>query len=118
MTFPGVSMMEWMVSCGRDLVAAKGVQGTTDITYLGSFDGPKAEKLPEPCKPLLFGFLWFTKRPRVTDVAVVLVQGIRDKVQIPHLESPSPFADEFDLWGIGALWDNHWGEAVESGYPG
>jgi hypothetical protein len=110
--------MEWMFGCGRGSVAAKGVRGATAITYPRPVDSPGADKLPEPCKPLLFGFLFFTKRFRVTEVAMVLVQGIRDNVQIPLLESPSPFVDEFDLWGIGALWVNHWDEAVEGGDPG
>jgi hypothetical protein len=102
-----------MIGCGRDLVAAKGVQGTTNITYPRFVGGPKAEPLPEPFKPLLFGFLFFTKRFRVTDVAIVLVQGTRENVQIPRSESPSPFVDEFDLWGIGVLWVSHWDEADE-----
>jgi hypothetical protein len=108
--------MEWIVCCGRDLVAAKRVQGITNITYPRPVGGPKFEKLPEPCEPLLFVFLWFTKRPWVTDVVVVLVHGTRDKVQVPRLEPPKPFVDKFDLWGIG-LWVSHWDEVVEGAGP-
>ena len=69
-------------------------------------------------KPLLFRLLWFTKRFRVSDVAKILVEGIRDTVQVPRSESPATFVDEFDLWGIGVLWVSHWDEAVEDGDPG
>ena len=110
--------MEWMFGCGRGSVAAKGVRGATNITYPRPISAPGADKPPEPCKPLLFGFLLFTERFRVTEVAVILVQCIRDNIQIPLLESLSPFVDELDLWGIGTLWVNHWGEAIEGGDPG
>jgi hypothetical protein len=71
MTFPGVSIMEWMVDCRIDLVAAKGI-GTTNTTHLRIGD-PKFEKPPELCKPLLLGLFWFTEGSRVGDVAKILV---------------------------------------------
>jgi hypothetical protein len=105
-----------MPSCGRDLVAARG-PGTINIAYPRSVGGPKADKLFDPRKPLLFVFLWFTKTPRVTGVVIVLVHGAREKVQIHRLESPNPFVNELDLWGIGALWASHLDVAAEGAKP-
>jgi hypothetical protein len=72
MTFPGVSMMGWMIGCRRDLVAAKVNQGVTNITYL-RVGGPKTDDPRQMFKPLLFRSLRFTKRFWVSDVAIVLV---------------------------------------------
>ena len=109
--------MKRKIGCGRDLVAAKGVRGATNIAYLG-VGGPKADNRRQMCKPLLFRFLWLTKRFRVRDVAIVLVQGVRDTSQVPRSESLAAFVDEFDLWGIEVLWVGHWDEGVEDGDPG
>jgi hypothetical protein len=94
--------MEWKIGCGRDLVAAEGVGGATNITHLG-VGGPKAENLRHMFKKLLFCLLRFTKRFRVRDVTKILVEGIRDTAQIPRSESLAAFVDKFDLWGIGVL---------------
>jgi hypothetical protein len=109
--------MEWKIGWGRDLVAAKGVRGATSITYLG-VGGPKAENLRQMCKPLLFRLLRFAERFRVSDVTKILVEGIRDTVQVPRSESLAAFVDELDLWGVGVPWVSHWDEAVEGGDPG
>jgi hypothetical protein len=53
----------------------------------------------------------------VSDVAIAIVCGLRDKDRIPRLEGPTAFADEVDLWGIGVLWVGHWDEAVEDVDP-
>jgi len=99
-TFPGASVTEWMVDYGMNLDKAKGVRITADVTCLEV--SPEVESLPEVFKPLLSGLLWQTKRPRIRDIAVVLVQGICDEVQVLGLESPKQFVHELDLRGIGA----------------
>ena len=73
----------------------------TSIIYLPL--GPEVEKLHKILKILLFGPLWLTKRSRVNDVAIVLMQVPRDKVHVPRLESVEPFVEDFDLWGIGGF---------------
>ena len=64
--------MEWMVPCGRDLVAAKEVGGATNTTHLRVSD-PKAKNPRVLLKILLFRLFWFPKRFRIRDVAKVLV---------------------------------------------
>ena len=99
MTFPGVSMMEWMVVCGRSLTAAKRVLAVVNVAYrVLSHEGENASVV---FKPLLSGLFWLTKRSREGCVAIVLVQVLRDKVQVLLFESLTPFAYEFDLWRIG-----------------
>ena len=73
----------------------------TSIIYLPL--GPEVEKLHKILKILLFGPLWLTKRSRVNDVAIVLMQVLRDKVHVPRLESVKPFVEYFDLRGIGGF---------------
>jgi hypothetical protein len=63
---------EWVIGCGRDLVAAKGVGGTTNGTHVRP-GSPKAKDPREPFKPLLPGLLWLAKGLRGGDVAKVLV---------------------------------------------
>ena len=65
--------------------------------------GPKADNPRKLLKPLLSGLLRFVKRSRVSGVAIVLVQVLGDKVQVPLLESLTPAVHEFNLWGIGAF---------------
>jgi len=79
----------------------KGVRVTTDDTHL--MTGPKAENTRDMIKPLLSGLLWPAERSRVGCVAVVFVQGLRDEVQVPLLESSVPFKHKLDLWGIGVF---------------
>jgi len=93
--------MEWMVGYARDLAAAERIPVTTNITHI--VVGPKAENARDMFKPLLSGLLWPTNRSRVGCVAIVLVQGLCDKAQVPLLESPVPFKHKFDLWGIGGF---------------
>lgn len=97
------------------MVVVKGVQAAINKTHLKV--GPKADDPREPFKPLLSGFLWHTKRSRVSGVTVVFVQGLRNKFQIPLLESLTPFAHQFDLWGAGVVWVGHWDETTVGGFP-
>ena len=53
----------------------------------------------------------------ISDISRVLVQGLRNKAYVPLFESPVRLADEFYLWGIGALCVRHWDEAIEGGVP-
>ena len=99
MTFPGVSMMEWMVVCGGSLNAAKRVRAVVNVAYLVL--SHEAGNTCEVLKPLLSGLVWLTERSRKGCVAIVLVQLLRDKVQVLLFETLTPFAYEFDLWGIG-----------------
>ena len=79
MTFPGVSIMEWMVGYGRDLAMAKS-PAATNITHLPV--GPKLENTRNLFKRLLFGVLWPAKRSRVSGMAIILVQVLRDRLQV------------------------------------
>ena len=81
---PGVSMMEWRVSCGSGL--AWGERLATKTSYLGSI-GPEVENLRELLYILLFGLLRLIEGPRVTDTAMVLVQMACDKIYVPLFES-------------------------------
>lgn len=87
-----------MVGCGSDSATAKAVSVTTSIIYLPL--GPEVEKLHKILKILLFGPLRLAKRSRVNDVAIVLMQVLRNKVHVPRLESVKPFVEDLDLWGI------------------
>ena len=116
MTFPGASVMEWTVYCGRDSATAKGNSVVIDITYLEL--GPEIEKRPSILKGLLFSLLLLAKRSRVNGIAIVLGQALRDRGQVLLLDCVKPHADEFDLWGIEVFWVGHWGGAIEGGLPG
>ena len=63
---------------------------------------PEADDPSDVFKPLFSGFLWLAERPRISGVAIVLMQELRDKVQILLFECQTPLVNEFDLWGIGA----------------
>jgi len=104
-------MMEWTVVCGRSLTAAKRVRAVVNVAHLTP--SHEAKNSPEVFKPLLSGFLWLTKRSWEGCVAIVLVQMLLNLAQVPVFESLTPFVDEFDLWGIGAIWAGHWGGAAE-----
>jgi len=54
-------------------------------------------------KPLLSGLLWPAERSREGCVAIVLVQRLRDKGQVPLLEPLIPVEHKFDLRGIGGF---------------
>ena len=95
------------------LTVAKWIIVVANITHFEL--GPKTDNPCELFKPLLSGFLRFAKGSRVSDMAIVLVQGLRDKAQVPLLESPAPFVHEFNLRGIGVLWVRHRDEAIEGG---
>jgi len=97
-------MVEWVVTCGRDLVAEE-VRLAAKISYLSV--GPKIDNPLEAPNPLLFGLLWPVKRSGVSDMAKVLVQGLRDEVRVIRFESLTPFENEFELWGSGAFWAGH-----------
>ena len=113
MTLPGASVIEWTFTCRRDSATAKGGLVATNTTHLPR--GPELVTLRSMLKPLLFGLLWRAKRSRVKGIAIVLVQEIRNTVQVPRLEYLKPFVDEFDLWGG---WVRHWDGAIKGGLPG
>jgi len=92
-------------------VAAKEVRSAAKTTYLSG--GPNGENLRELSKPLIFGLLWHTKRLGVSDMSKVLMQALRENVQILLSESLAPFVYEFDLWGIGAFFVGHLDGAAE-----
>ena len=71
------------------------------MTYLEV--GPKADNTCELLEPLLSCLLWPTERSRVGGMAIVLVQDLGDKVQVPLSEPLAPFAHEFDLRRFGVL---------------
>ena len=77
------------------------------ITYLDL--GPEAAKSRNMLKPLLSVLLGSANRPGINGMAIVLVQGPRDGVHIYLFERPTPFADKFDLWRIGAFRVGHLG---------
>ena len=107
MTFPGTSTVEWTIVYwkGRKaglifLYSLKLNRVESEISYLEI--GHKTEtrtELFEPLFPVLYGL---TERSGVGDTNVVLVQRLRDKVQISRLERLIPFVYEFDLRGFGA----------------
>ena len=98
-TFPGTSVTEWVVVYGRDLTVAKRVLEVIDMTY--TVFGPKGDVLPDFFEPLLFVLLWFTKRLRVGNVAIVPVQVFGENVQVHLSESFAPISQEFGLRGNG-----------------
>ena len=108
-------MMELFVVCGRDLATAKEVRLAAKITYLSV--GPKGDNLRETPKPLLFGSLLLVKRPGVADFAKVLVQRLRDNVEVLFFESLTPLQYKPDLWGIRAFGVRHWDKATDGGLP-
>ena len=77
--------------------------------------GPEVDRTRDVFEPLISGLFRPTKRAGVSCVAIILVQGLRDKGQVLILESLVPLEHEFDLWGIGAFWVEHWGEAIGGG---
>ena len=80
---------------------AKRVRVVFNVAYLTL--SHKAENALELCKPLLFVLLGLTERSWVVCVAIVLVQMLRDKVQVPLFESLTPLVYEFDLCRIGGF---------------
>jgi len=74
--------------------------------------GPQRDNLCELFEPLLSGLLWPANRFGVSDMAKVLVQGLREDVKVLFLESFTPLFDEFDLSRFG-----HWDEVTEGGLP-
>ena len=116
MTFPGASVMEWTVYCGRDSATAKGNSVVIDITYLEL--GPEIEKRPSILKGLLFSLLLLAKRSRVNGIAIVLGHYVPDMSQVLLLDRLKPPVDEFDLRGVRAFWVGHWDGAIEGELPG
>ena len=94
----GLSHREW------GLVAAN----TTYLVLCPEADDPR-----ERFKPLLSALLWPTYRSRIGDMAIILVQGLRNNVQIYLFESMTPLVHESDLWGFGAFWIGHWNEGID-----
>ena len=94
----GLSHREW------GLVAAN----TTYLVLCPEADDPR-----ERFKPLLSALLWPTCRSRIGDMAIILVQGLRNNVQIYLFESMTPLVHESDLWGFGAFWIGHWNEGID-----
>jgi hypothetical protein len=72
------------------------------MAYLAKLNG-RAENLRHTSKPLISVQRWLSEGSRVNDVAKVLVQGFREKVQVPLQESPIEFGDEFDFRGVVAF---------------
>ena len=97
-----------MVGCKRDLAAAKEARLTTKVTYYSGCD-PTTNLPLGVIKIFLPVFLRDVERFGVNDMAKVLVQVLRDMVQVHLSKSLTQFADEFDLWGIGV---GHWDEAI------
>lgn len=77
--------------------------------------GPEVENPTEFFKPLLFGLVLLAKRSRVSVPAIVLVQVLRDEVDVLLAECLTQFEDEFDLRGIGTFCVGHWEKVVGSG---
>ena len=77
--------------------------------------GPEVDHTRDVFEPLISGLFRPTKRPRVSCVEIVFVQGLRDKGQVLLLESLVPLEYELDLWGMGTFWVEHWGEAIGGG---
>ena len=98
MILPGVSVMEWTVCCKGDSATAKGDPVAADIIYLKL--SPDVENPRNVLKMLLFVSLWHTKRSRVTGIAIVLVEALREMIQVLPLDRLKIFVEEFDLWGI------------------
>ena len=98
MILPGVSVMEWTVCCKGDSATAKGDPVAADIIYLKL--SPDVENPRNVLKMLLFVSLWHTKRSRVTGIVIVLVEALREMIQVLPLDRLKIFVEEFDLWGI------------------
>ena len=77
------------------------------ITYLDL--GPEAAKSRNMLKPLISVLVGSANRSRISGMAVILVQGLRDGVHIYLFERPTPLTNEFDLWRIGAFGAGHLG---------
>jgi len=99
----------------EDLAAAKEVRSTAKITYLGF--GPENEVLIDTFEPLLFGLFWLVERSGVDDMAIVLVQTLREKVPVLLLESPAPSLQKFGLRRSEAFEVGHLDEANRGCIP-
>ena len=111
MTLPGASVIEWTVNCERDSATTKRDPVAIKTPYLPL--SPEVENPGHILKPLLFCFLRLAERSRVHDIAIVLVQALRDAIHVPRVKCLKPFVDEFDLWGIRAFRVRHWDGAIE-----
>jgi len=115
MTFPGASIIEWWVDCGRESVVRKGVRLAEKMTCLGV--SPKGENISEMFKPILLVLLWPSKRSGMSDMVKVVVQALCEYFYALFSESPTPFVYELDLWRCGALGVGHWDEAAGGYLP-
>ena len=79
----------------RGLNDGEGVPAN-DVTYL--LLGPKAENPCNMFKPLLSGLLWPANGSRVSNMAIVLVQALRDEIRVFLFECLAPCVDKFELW--------------------
>lgn len=84
---------------------------TTRITHLNV--SGKLDDTREMFEPLFPGLRRLTDGLGVGVTAEVFMQGFGDKVQIPLLESATPFADEFDLGSFGDSERRHLDDATE-----
>ena len=82
-----------------DSATAKEVRLSIRIIYHRF--GPLGDFLTEVSDELVFGLDWLVNGSRVGDMAIVLVQGLLENVQVPVLESLAPFLYELDLWRNG-----------------
>lgn len=112
MTFPGVSVIEWMVDCGRDSVRCPEV-GRELINYF--IIGPKVDNPGHVLEVLPSSLLRHPERSGVNDMAIVIVQVFRDMIYIPVYESLTPIVHKFDLRGFGTFLAGHLGEKMEGG---
>ena len=79
----------------RGLNDGEGVSAN-DLAYL--LLGPKAENPRNMFKPLLSGLFWPAEGSRVSDLAIILVQALRDEIRVFLFECLAPCVDKFELW--------------------
>ena len=84
MTLPGMSAIKSAVTCGMDSATAKEDPVAINMTYLKLV--PELEEPRNVLKILLSGLFWLAKRSRVEDLAIVIGQGLRERLQFLPLE--------------------------------
>lgn len=86
---------------GGDLAAVKEVRLGGKITYHGF--GPIRDLLSDSFKPFVFVLRWLVDRSGVGGMVEVIVQALRENVEVLLLEPLAPFLHELELWrkGVG-----------------
>ena len=92
MTFPGISMTKWVVRCKEEGIQ-RGFLRTNEIPYLQV--SPKANGKRRLFIPLLLVRFWLVERAGMSDAAEVLVQELREVVNVPIYEPLVPIFHEF-----------------------